>query len=190
MNNVPSPSAEVDRDNIEDVDNRKADISPKVQVSVGLDTPSVEMVSSKPTPSAPVPASSDHESYTPPPEYAFSIPEMIRNAVSPKLWREITQVCRDTAFLNMGDTGGQPEFMDMHPALTVGPALYLFFCKLTDDLDSLYKVSYLSPSTGESTVPRQSAYTAKEVLFHFPGQYCLLQVLLQHCTWGNHQLYC
>ena len=163
--NVPSPSAEVDRDNIEDVDNRKADISPKVQVSVGLDTPSVEMVSSKPTPSAPVPASSDHESYTPPPEYAFSIPEMIRNAVSPKLWREITQVCRDTAFLNMGDTGGQPEFMDMHPALTVGPALYLFFCKLTDDLDSLYKVSYLSPSTGESTVPRQSAYTAKEVLF-------------------------
>ena len=65
----------------------------------------------------------------------------------------------------MGDTGGQPEFMDMQPALTVGPALYLFFCKLTDDLDSLYKVSYLSPSTKESTVPRESAYTAKEVLF-------------------------
>ena len=123
------------------------------------------MVSVKPTPSAPVPASSDHDSYTPPPEYAFSIPEMIRNAVSPKLWREITQVCRDTAFLNMGDTGGQPEFMDMQPALTVGPALYLFFCKLTDDLDSLYKVSYLSLSTGESTVPKESAYTAKEVLF-------------------------
>ena len=167
---APSPSAEVD--------NRKADIS-KVQVSVDLDsisesvveeatsedTPSVEMVSVKPTPSAHVPASSDHDSYTPPPEYAFSIPEMIRNAVSPKLWREITQVCRDTAFLNMGDTGGQPEFMDMQPALTVGPALYLCFCKLTDDLDSLYKVSYLSPSTGESTVPRESAYTAKEVLF-------------------------
>ena len=175
---VPSPSAEVSRGNIEDVDNGKADISQQVQVSVDLDsisesvveeatsedTSSVEMAS-EPTPSAPVPASSDHDSYTPPPEYAFSIPEMIRNAVSPKCWREITQVCRDTAFLNMGDTGGQPEFMDMQPALTVGPALYLFFCKLTDDLDSLYKVSYLSPSTGESTLPRESAYTAKEVLF-------------------------
>ena len=110
-------------------------------------------------------SSSSLEDYTPPPEYRFSIPEMIRNAVSPECWREITEVCRDTAFLNMGDTGGQPEFMDMQPALTVGPALYLFFCKLTDDLDSLYKVSYLSPSTGESTVPRESAYTAKEVLF-------------------------
>ena len=109
--------------------------------------------------------SSDNESYSPPPQYKFSIPEMIRNAVSPACWREITQVCRDTAFLNIGDTGGQPEFMDMQPALTVGPALYLFFCKLTDDLDSLYKVSYLSPSTGESTVSRESAYTAKEVLF-------------------------
>ena len=108
--------------------------------------------------------SSEH-SNTPPPEYAFSIPEMIRNAVSPECWREITQVCRDTAFLNMRDTGGQPEFMDMQPALTVGPALYLFFCKLTDDLDSLYRVSYLSPSTGEPTLPRESAYTAKEVLF-------------------------
>ena len=111
------------------------------------------------------PSSLDPDNYVPPPEYKFSIPEMIRNAVSPMYWREITQVCRDTAFLNMGDTGGQPEFMDMQPALTVGPALYLFFCKLTDDLDSLYKVSYLSPSTGESTVPRESAYTAKEVLF-------------------------
>ena len=128
-------------------------------VSNSEDTVTVDLVSSK-TDLGPV--SSD---YTPPPEYAFSIPEMIRNAVSPKCWREITQVCRDTAFLNMGDTGGQPEFMDMQPALTVGPALYLFFCKLTDDLDSLYKVSYLSPSTGESTVPRESAYTAKEVLF-------------------------
>ena len=111
------------------------------------------------------PASSNHESYSPPPQYRFSIPEMIRNAVSPECWREITQVCSDTALLKIGDAGGQPEFMDMQPALTVGPALYLFFCKLTDDLDSPYKVSYLSPSTGESTLLTESTYTAKEILF-------------------------
>ena len=116
------------------------------------------------TPSLP-PASSNNESYSLPPQYRFSIPEMIRNAVSPECWREITQVCSDTALLNIGDAGGQPEFMDMQPAFTVGPALYLFFCKLTDDLDSPYKVSYLSPSTGESTVLTESTYTAKEVLF-------------------------
>ena len=165
-NTAPSPSSEVKGEDCNQVSGIEIQVSDFVSASSDSeDTTSADVVSSKPTPSAPAPASSDHDSYTPPPEYAFSIPEMIRNAVSPKCWREITQVCRDTAFLNMGDTGGQPEFMDMQPALTVGPALYLFFCKLTDDLDSLYKVSYLSPSTGESTVPRESAYTAKEVLF-------------------------
>ncbi len=31
------------------------------------------------------------------------------------------------AFLRMEDTGGQPELMDMLPALTIGPGLYLLF---------------------------------------------------------------
>ena len=79
-----------------------------------------------------------------------------QSAVSHEYWREITQKYRDTVFLNVADVGGQPEFLDMQSILTFGPALYLLFCKLTDDLDSLYKVSYLS-STGEST--------AKEFLF-------------------------
>ena len=168
-------SIEVERYHVEEK-GVKVQVSDSVPAADMVPTPSEHERYSPPPPysfsmpptpsfsSAPVSVSSHHE-YTPPPEYAFSIPEMIRNAVSPKLWREITQVCRDTAFLNMGDTGGQPEFMDMQPALTVGPALYLCFCKLTDDMDSLYRVSYLSPSTGESTLPRESAYTAKEVLF-------------------------
>ena len=177
-NTAPTHNSEVKGEDCNQVSGKETQVSDFVSASSDSeDSTSADVVSSKPTPSAPVPTSSDHDSYTPvpvssdhdsytpPPEYAFSIPEMIRNAVSPKCWREITQVCRDTAFLNMGDTGGQPEFMYMQPALTVGPALYLFFCKLTDDLDSLYKVFYLSPSTGESTVPRESAYTAKEVLF-------------------------
>ena len=66
--------------------------------------------------------------------------------------------------IKMGDTGGQPEFMDMLPVLTIGPALYLLFCKLTDELLSLYNVSYLSPS-GESTLPIKSTYTMEEVIF-------------------------
>ena len=63
----------------------------------------------------------------------------------------------------MEDTGGQPEFMDMLPALTISPALYLLFCKLIDDLKSRYIVSYLSPS-GESTTPLQSTNTVEEML--------------------------
>ena len=93
------------------------------------------------------------------------IPDMLRNAVDPSHWRDIEELYQDTALVNMEDTGGQPEFMDLLALLTVGPALYLLFCKLTDQLHSLYKVSYLSPSTGESTIPTESAYTMEEVIF-------------------------
>ena len=79
-------------------------------------------------------------------------------------WEEVKFLLENTALLNMSDTGGQPEFMDMLPALVIGPALYLVFCKLTQDLQSSYIVSYLSPS-GESTTPVESTYTVVEVMF-------------------------
>lgn len=80
-------------------------------------------------------------------------------------WEEIKFLCENTALLNMSDTGGQPEFMDMLPALVIGPALYLIFCKLNQPLQSHYTISYLSPSSGESTIPIQSTYTVEEVMF-------------------------
>ena len=79
-------------------------------------------------------------------------------------WEEVKFLLENTALLNMSDTGGQPEFMDMLPALVIGPALYLLFCKLTQDLQSSYNVSYLSPS-GESTTPVESTYTVEEAIF-------------------------
>ena len=78
-------------------------------------------------------------------------------------WDEIKFLLDNTALLSMSDTGGQPEFMDMQPALVIGPALYLIFCKLTQDLQSHYSISYLS--TGESSVPVKSAYTVEENIF-------------------------
>ena len=92
------------------------------------------------------------------------ITDMFREALGPSKWKEVKHLFTDTAFIKMEDTGGQPEFMDMLSALTVGPALYLLFCKLTDTLQSRYKVSYLSAS-GESTLSRESTYTVEEVFF-------------------------
>ena len=91
------------------------------------------------------------------------IVEMFRNAVGPKFWENVQPLFEDTAFIKTEDTGGQPEFMDMQAALTIGPALYLLFCKLIDDLHSRYNVSYRSPS-GESSTPVQSSYTVEEVI--------------------------
>ena len=89
--------------------------------------------------------------------------EMFRNAVGPKFWENVQPLFEDTAFIKTEDTGGQPEFMDMQAALTIGPALYLLFCKLIDDLHSYYTVSYRSLS-GESSTPVQSSYTVEEVI--------------------------
>ena len=96
-------------------------------------------------------------------ETMSELAEFFRKAVSPEDWKDIKHLFKDTALLKMEDTGGQPELMDMLAALTIGPALYLLFCKLIDDLQSNYTVSYLS-SSGESTTPVQSTYTVEEVL--------------------------
>ena len=93
----------------------------------------------------------------------FEAAKLFGSAASPKYWKDIKHLFKDTAYIKMEDTGGQPEFMDMLAALTIGPALYLLFCKLIDDLHSHYTVSYRSPS-GESSTPVQSTYTVEEVL--------------------------
>ena len=93
----------------------------------------------------------------------FEVAKLFGSAASPKYWKDIKHLFKDTAYIKMEDTGGQPEFMDMLAALTIGPALYLLFCKLIDDLHSNYTVSYRSPS-GESSTPVQSTYTVEEVL--------------------------
>ena len=93
----------------------------------------------------------------------LEVAKLFGSAASPKYWKDIKHLFKDTAYIKMEDTGGQPEFMDMLAALTIGPALYLLFCKLIDDLRSLYTVSYRSPS-GEPSTPVQSTYTVEEVL--------------------------
>ena len=92
------------------------------------------------------------------------INNMFHKVMDSEYWKDIKPLFENTALVRMEDTGGQPEFMDMLAALTIGPALYLLFCKLTDDLQSPYTVSYLSPLEGKSTTPVESTYTVEEVL--------------------------
>ena len=67
------------------------------------------------------------------------------------------------AFLRMEDTGGQPELMDMLPALTNGPGLYLVFFNLEWNLKKEFKVFYQHPS-GMTTTPEESKITLEEML--------------------------
>ncbi len=67
------------------------------------------------------------------------------------------------AFLRMEDTGGQPELMDMLPALTIGPGLYMLFFSYKFQLDEEYRVFYQRAS-GETTAPEKSEFTLQEML--------------------------
>ncbi len=79
----------------------------------------------------------------------------------PNFAQEMSQSIK--AYLRMQDTGGQPELMDMLPAFTIGPGLYLLFFSYEFKLDEEYQVFYQRAS-GEKTVPEKSEFTLKEML--------------------------
>ena len=67
------------------------------------------------------------------------------------------------AVLQIIDTGGQPEFHEMLPALITGPAVNLLVFKLTEDLQGRYPITYRS-SDGNSE-PYLTSLTHEEVIF-------------------------
>ena len=86
---------------------------------------------------------------------------MFQEAMGSQYWKDVKHMFK--AYLRVEDTGGQPELMDMLPALTIGPGLYLLFINLQNDLDHHYKLMYYNQS-GASTVPVESVYKVKEML--------------------------
>ncbi len=78
-----------------------------------------------------------------------------------ELWKDVKHSFR--AYLRIEDTGGQPEMMDMLPALTIGPGLYLLFFSYECDLKSSFQV-YYETASGDTTQREQSTVTLEEML--------------------------
>ena len=76
---------------------------------------------------------------------------------------EIRLIFNRSMLVNMIDMGGQPPFLDMLPALTIGPALYLVCFNLQNVLSKRYDVKYVTESREEHTL--QYSYSVLEVLF-------------------------
>ena len=64
---------------------------------------------------------------------------------------------------NMIDVGGQPAFLEMLPALTVGPAMYFVFFRLDQELQKLYEVHFLTKENKDLLL--QSSYCIETVIF-------------------------
>ena len=67
-----------------------------------------------------------------------------------------------TILMNMVDTGGQPAFLEMLPALTIGPALYLIFFRLDQELKQSYELQY---GKDNENFHLDDFYTNEEVIF-------------------------
>ena len=77
---------------------------------------------------------------------------------------ELKILLDETILMNMVDTGGQPAFLEMLPALTMGPALYLIFFRLNQNLKQRYQIQYVSEDD-ENIQFEYSSYTVEEVIF-------------------------
>ena len=67
-----------------------------------------------------------------------------------------------STLLNINDVGGQPGFLEMLPALSTGPAMYLVFFDMSKELDEPYKI----PFNREDTVitPYDSVHTVEATI--------------------------
>lgn len=76
------------------------------------------------------------------------------------------------------DTGGQPEHLNVLPALLTGPAVNVLVFKLTDSLKKHYLVRFFPPE-GEPPAPYVSSYTVEEALLQ-------AYTCISHCSPPQH----
>ncbi len=67
--------------------------------------------------------------------------------------------CIGNTLLNISDVGGQPAFLEMLPALSNGPVMYLVFLDLSKELDKPYNIPFSRDDT--VTTPYESIHTVK-----------------------------
>ena len=85
------------------------------------------------------------------------------------------RLVEESTLLNINDIGGQPGFLEMLPALSKGPALYLLFFDLCKALNQLYKIRFSRDDT--SITPYDSEHTVEGILSQL-----LSAIASVHCT--------
>ena len=88
--------------------------------------------------------------------------DIFKAALKSEKWGEVEAFLKDSLTIYFTDTGGQPEFQEVLPALISGPSLFFVVFKLIDDLNQRYRVQFVSFS--QTSRPYESSFTVKEVL--------------------------
>ena len=94
------------------------------------------------------------------------VTSLIQSCLSEGNWKDLSERLKnieDATLLQMIDVGGQPEFHEILPLLLNGPALYLLFLSLAQNVDELYTYRYRYEVKSSSPV-YNCQLTTREVL--------------------------
>ena len=89
--------------------------------------------------------------------------ELAKQALRNKKIKQVPPLNEYTLIIHFRDSGGQPEFHEVVPALVPHSTLYLLMFNLHEDLNKQYKVTYKA-SEDDTTDPYQSSFTVKQTL--------------------------
>ena len=137
------------------------------------DAPDVASVPGNKTTHTPIDASqslgtdSTSKAKSKPNKFDDDVEEMfssMNKAMEESDWVKVKYLLEDLILIINTDTGGQAEFLDLHASLVSGPSFNLFFSRLVDKLDSMFKI-YYTHETGISTPEEDSTMTVEEVMF-------------------------
>ena len=94
----------------------------------------------------------------------MSPPDELFDEVLTEHWNTLHTSLEDATIIHFIDTGGQPEFQEILPALLSGSCISMLLFKLHEQLKQRYQVEYVSRD-GTKSEPYMTSYTVEDVLF-------------------------
>ena len=106
----------------------------------------------------------------------MSVKDVVRNTN----FKEISPIYSDTLIIHFRDSGGQPEFHEVIPALMSQSTLYLIMFNLNQDLEKQYNVTYKA-SEEDTSARHKSSFTVKQTILQILAS---IQSLYNHAEPG------
>ena len=101
--------------------------------------------------------------------------EKLRTILQSDSPEELQRLLKELTMINMIDMGGQPAFLEMLPALTIGPALYFIFFRLDQELRKHHRVRFHA-SEGEAEAILESSYCTEIALYQSLSSLSLIHI--------------
>ena len=89
--------------------------------------------------------------------------EIFKEALKNHNWNEVHSILENSLALFCTDTGGQPEFQEVLPALIAGPSVFMLVFRVTDQLDEKFQFQYVQ-SADQKSASYKSSFTLKETV--------------------------